>query len=713
VVELRDVAPTIEASVAGHSTPSWRKVIIEALAAVAVAIALVCALMWHVVAHLGSRFVGGIGSDAAGGIWWLWHVDRVGYHVFGTTRDPFVAAPFGVEQSNWINLQSLVPYYPAVLATKVVNEVAAFNLVVILGLALSGAAMYALVRYLGASCLVAAWAGMVYIVFPAHLVHVEHGSLTHFEVLALTMLAVAAAADRPTSARLALVAGATILSWATFGYFGAMAFVGATSFAVGAAVVARGSRGRLQLAVGTTAAALAATAAFGLLAVGTGGDTGGSLARDVADLSKFGLRPTELVIPPEQSLLFGDALATYHSTRRHGSLLTETSNYLGLLTLVLAAGWLVVAWRRRRSLSERSRRATVGLSAVAIVSLLLALPSPVGVLGHLWSWTPARLLYEFLPAFRVPSRWVALLMTALVPLGALGLEGIRRAVAARAGAAHAAAAGAAVVTAAIMVSATDLLIWPLGEITRADAAPPEYAAVGRVDADIVAEYPLRRSTLGEFWQRRFDRPLLNGARDGTYAASVTRSLIAPDARGTPEQLALLGVGAILTRPDALDAVNGEPRDVPGANWGRGYALVERFGDGSSLWRVTASPAPALVSYSGSFGLPHVLPDGSVGHRFVGPSGTLELASRTDQLVRIAFDAAPGDAPATLRVGGRTYRIAARTRVSLRVRVPSGRSRLALRLDGGPAPVEMSAPWSERASGPLDVTATRITSDPGF
>ena len=247
-----------------------RGLLAEAAAAVAVAVAFVCALTWPLAAHLGSRFIGTVGTDAAGGIWWLWHVDRVGYHLFGTSHNPLLAAPFGVEEANWINLQSFVPYAPAALATKVVGEVAAFNLVVIWGLALSGAAMYALVRFLGASRLVAAWAGVVYVVFPAHLVRLEHGSLTHFEVLVLTLLAVVAAAERPTTSRLSLVGAATLVAWATFGYFGAMALVGAATCAVTAAFVVSGRRERLRLAVGAAAAAFLATALFGRRRAGHG-----------------------------------------------------------------------------------------------------------------------------------------------------------------------------------------------------------------------------------------------------------------------------------------------------------------------------------------------------------------------------------------------------------------------------------------------------------
>src|SRR5205809_348223 len=89
--------------------------------------------------------------------------------------------------------------------------------------------------------------------------------------------------------------------------------------------------------------------------------------------------------------------------RRPARLATEVSNYLGLLTIALALGWLVVAFRRRASISETQRVATADLVAVFVAGLLFALPRPVSVFGH-DVWMPSRLLWEPLPVFRVISR---------------------------------------------------------------------------------------------------------------------------------------------------------------------------------------------------------------------------------------------------------------------------------------------------------------------
>ena len=136
--------------------------------------------------------------------------------------------------------------------------------------------MYALTRYLGVGRLVAAWAALVYIVFPWHLERAQHGALVHLEALALLLLALAAAIARPSLPRFGLVALATLAAWLTFGYFGVMASIGAVAFAAGAALALR-SRGGLRVAAGISAAAAAATIAMGLLTLAPGVDRGESI----------------------------------------------------------------------------------------------------------------------------------------------------------------------------------------------------------------------------------------------------------------------------------------------------------------------------------------------------------------------------------------------------------------------------------------------------
>src|SRR5262249_34454952 len=185
----------------------------------------------------------------------------------------------------------------------------------------------------------------------------------------------------------------------------------------------RQRRPGVLLAAGGALAAFAAAGAFGLAAAVSGTNSGAGLNRAVGDLSIFGLRPSELVVPAAHNIVLGTRLDTFWDTHAHGSNRTEITNYLGLLTIALALTWLVVAVRRRRVLSDKRRIATVGLVGSFIAAFAFAAPSPILLAGHRVQM-PSRLLWEFVPAFRVVARWDAMLMTLLAPVAALGLQAV-------------------------------------------------------------------------------------------------------------------------------------------------------------------------------------------------------------------------------------------------------------------------------------------------
>ena len=179
---------------------------------------------------------------------------------------------------------------------------------------------------------------------------------------------------------------------------------------------------RLVLAGGT---ALAATGVlFVLTALGSTSE-GVAPARNIGELSTYGARYWEYLLPSYRNPVFGDDVGSYLFAHLHGSNFSETSLYLGWLTITLAVLWLAIAVLRRRVLSPDQIVVSVALPLLVLVALLFSLPSP---LPGTDVQTPARLLFELVPQFRVPTRFVVLVMTGLVCLGALGLEALRRSV---------------------------------------------------------------------------------------------------------------------------------------------------------------------------------------------------------------------------------------------------------------------------------------------
>src|SRR4051794_38840854 len=308
------------------------RIALEAAVVLLVATAFVCLLFWRLVVDLGSTLLEPA-SDAPATIGWLYALQREGgYHLFGTTHHTITGAPFGWDDSNALNIQWLIPYYPAFLLTKLIGPLGAHNVVLLSGYVLSGAAMYLLVRYIGCGRLVAAWAGLVYIVFPWHLMRTPHASLVHLEFLPLLLVALVAALRRPIWPHFGLVAAATLASWLTSGYFGAMAVVIVVAFGLGV-LLTRGAAGRLQFLALAASSALAGTLVVGVLARAAGVGRGAGLDRPVADVDSWGVHLEELVVPAGRNLVFGDWTAPFFATRQHGSYRVETTNYLGILTI--------------------------------------------------------------------------------------------------------------------------------------------------------------------------------------------------------------------------------------------------------------------------------------------------------------------------------------------------------------------------------------------
>lgn len=647
-------------------------------------------MTWPVARNLGSTVLGVPDSDSAATIWWLDAVQAHGYRLTGSTVFDEVAVPFGHEQANALNVQWLWPLLPAFIWTKIVGAVAAYNVTLLTGFAFSGAAMYVFARRLGAAAAVAAWAGLAYLVFPWHVERAiaGHASLIHVECFPLLGLAILAVATRRSPGRLALLGAAVLCCWLSSGYYGVMALVVVPVALGAAALVATPRRRALTTALLATATSMAVTALVGIVALAGGGDGGVGGARDRQDLVQYGLRPIELVVPSPGSPLVRRVSPQWWETRKHDSNIQEVSNYLGVTTLVLALGWLVFAWRRRRRLSPAARASTVGASAVALVALALALPGRLQIAGVDWSWMPARVLWELVPAVRVPSRWTVVLFGATLVLATLGLQAVVTHVRRRYGGRRATALLAVVAAVTIL----ELRVTHPGVYYDPAAMPPEYAFLAETPTGVLGEYPLvagENSTSSAYLvrQRGHGWPLLTpgpGAGAKSEVEGVRRSLVDPMAPGVAASLAALGVTVVMTRPDTLArALEIElPAEAP--TLGRGYRLVGSTPDRTSVWTVTAQPARAIAYLDArSFLTPTVDRSGQIVQPLRGARGKLAvLAVRPfDGTIELRLTSLDGVAR-RVSVGRSTAVVGpSAVTISIPVRLSRGRAEIAIVVDG--------------------------------
>jgi hypothetical protein len=694
----------------------------EGVVVVLVATAVVCALFWRMVTAFDSTLLEPA-SDVPGTIGWLYALQHEGgYHLFGTTHHTLTGAPFGWDESNGLNINWLIPYYPAYLLTKAAGPVGAYNIVLLAGYVLSGAAMYLLVRYLGCARLVAAWAGLVYIVFPWHLMRVPHASLVHLEFLPLLLLALVAALRGPTWPRFGLVGAATLACWLTSGYFGAMAVVIAVAFALGVLVTRSTGERRMRFFAATTSSALAGTLVVVALAYAADVGRDAGLDRPVADVYSWGVHLHELVVPAARNFVFGRWTAPFLATRQHASYPVETTNYLGILTIALAAAWLVLAWRRRRALDARKWLATPTFATVVLIALLLSLPGRFSVLGQTVRM-PSWLFWQIVPAFRVPSRWSVVVETALVPLAALALQEVVSAAHRYAARWRGQALAAGVAVTAMVASFLELGFDPTTSRLSMNDEPAEYAATSQTPQGVLAIYPLVPRLDYLLWQTRFQRPLLNTYAFGSPADDAQHALVNPSTPGTAEQLALLGVTTIVTNGDALRWSSAEYPPNP-RNWGPGYRLVARTDRGASTWQVVAQPGPAFLAAVSGFGPPETLQDGTPAFPLLSSSGVGYFTIRAKQAgtIRLSFDASPPSGRRrVIRLANdsheRTFAVSGTTRVSIVVDIPRGVSLVLIKTDPPPQSradaIVISRLGAERANEPAQLSALVQDGEPGF
>jgi hypothetical protein len=678
----------------GETSASLRRdltaVALEAVAVLGGFTLLAIFLTWPLVRSLGGRIYGYPG-DSTGTIALLWALaHKTGYHVLGTTHMLLTGAPFGWEFSNALNVQWAFVFLPATLATKLIGEVAAYNLVILSGLVLSGAAMYLLVRRLGTTPLVAAWAGLAYTVFPWHLEKAQgHAGFVHLEGFPLLVLAVLAWHRRPDLRRALLVAAASLLLWTTAGYFGVLGSVALAVLLPVVAVLHRRRHGTLyaiaKLALGGGAALAVLVVIFAVSLAGSS-DEGVSAQQNVGELSTYGARPWEYVLPSYRNPYLGDDFAPFLSSHLHGSNFSETSLYVGWLTILLAAGWLGWALARHRRLPPERIFLAVGLPLMIGAALVCSLPSPLPRTGVP---TPARFLWEAVPQFRVPSRFIAVVMTGLVPLAALGLN----AISARAGRltsrrSLSAALPAAVVLAAVVITFIELPISRASATTDVDRTPAYYRDVQSAPPGLLVEYPLATADQAVnseylFWQRIHERRLVNGAALDTFADAVGQTLVNPSSPETPASLAALGVTAIVLRPSVYAFTGGFPAPT---RLGKGYRLLGRHPE-ASVWQVTARPAPAVAAFRDGFSHAETPPGQPTSRWMVAPEASVDVYAFRPGTYVARFEVSSYGHPRLLRVQGRRsarlFGVFTPRTISVPVQLPQGRS--SFRLTARPKP----------------------------
>ena len=683
----------------------------ESLAAVGVSLLVALVVTWPLILHMGNSMFGPAAGDALGSIWNLWRQDMTGPRFAGTLHVPWTGAPFGTDQLTGADSTAAILLVPAYLIGRVAGEIVAWNVMGLLGIALPGATMYLLLRYVGLPRWSSAWGGLAFMLFPWHILWSMGGfSSGHLEALPLCILAVIAWGRRPTVLRAAFIALAVLLAWLSNAYTGLMSLVIVIpAMAVVALLLARAGQWRRAWpsAAATVGFVGLVLSPFMLIVMLQGGQAASGAVRGSGELIAYGLRPLELVAPTVYTPFLGGAGLALREGREHGSNAFETSVYLGLLTIALAIGWLVLITVRRRLADRRERTITWAACVVGLAGLIVAAPGIITI-GGVEFIMPSRVIFEFAPFWRVYSRMAVVVMLAVVILAALFLAFLI---------ARARRLGFVVALVAMALTAVELTVILPGDRVSALDRTPAYARFLAAQPDgIVAGYPLLRADQGPnsdwlFWQRVHRKRLFNGAPVGSLPDAVRSGLEGIADPVTVPALAALGVRYVVVNRAAYGE-SPPPLRIKG---------LKRIGGdaGQVVYQVTARPAGGVVAVTPE---PSELgQDGKTRRWLAGAASEMSIIVEEPGRYRVAVPLASWKVPRSVMAslgGSRVARVipAGEAVISLTAKLPAGRSPLRLRWhpaasalpDGRQGALYVGTPRVTRADGRPGARITSAT-----
>ena len=567
-----------------------------------------------------------------------------------------LAAPFGREYPGSVNATLLVNMGPGFLVAEVAGPIAAFNVVVLSALALAGASMYLLVRWLGAGRGPAVVAGLALSLAPYLLNRAASGHpvLMHIECFPLLLMAGIWWTERPTIRRAALLGAAWLLCWLSNPYFGVAGGLIVGCFAVWSAVAAlRRDAAREALArVGQIAAAVLLVVVVPIygLYLTSRGEVELLFTRQKFELLLYGARLDDYVRPPGDSMGWGWVGNPFAFVAG-----AERLAYPGGVTIALAlVGIGAAIWASRSGMTPRMRTAALIPLLIVPVVVLCSLASPQTLLGvdlHL----PSELIFEFMPFIRAFARLSSAVVAVLVAAAAVGLWFLirRRPPAVRAGVVLAAAALVVLEAQELPISSAEPVVIEGG--SPRDVPTWRWLADRHTD-EIIFEMPgepneplERYFMIGQTLHRH---PMTNGSLVlGSLGQDFQKLVGDPSQPSRPEWLASAGIDLLVVEPWAYRVAK-RPLALDPAEPPPGFAMEESFGSHGAIWRVIAPPAAGIPIFrTQGWWPPENLPDGRVW-RWMDDEGHITVVARAAGLHRIGFHVAGwGPASRTLEISG--------------------------------------------------------------
>jgi hypothetical protein len=554
--------------------------------------------------------------------------------------------------------------------------------------------MYLLIRWLGLGMGAAAWAGLAFEIFPYELQRTAaFPPLGLIQFAPLLIMASIFWLQRPSWRRAALLAAATLYAWLSNPYFGAMALVAVgVTLCVGLVLTLR--RSDIRTAAWRISEAVAALIVIvgvplALIIGSTRGVAEGIVTRQRVELELYGAHVGDYLKPlPGQYLMSGIFGSADHWPFVAAA--GERIAFLGWSVLALAAVGLVLAWRKRSTLTQRERVSVILAIPLALAMGIFSLASPTRIFGHPVPM-PSSLVFDYLPFLRVSARFSVFVMAAVLVIAGLGLALLIR---------HRSTTWrASVVSVALILTAMELpLSIPIGTGVpfTVNGKGPEAVAtwqwLAHHDRSAVAiETP---ALPNEVLDRQFlygqlihGHPLANGGLNEPGAATdFGREYGDPRLKEAPGVYATAGIKYVVINPWAWQQAGipaPDPQHPPA-----GYRLVKAFPDGSGIWQVTAAARKAFAFPSTGWWDPETI--NGVRWRYMKDVATYTAYAPRATRVIVRFQAQGFgrakhyDLLVTAPDGtDRSYPVRGLASISMQASLPAGKSTFRLSVSGTP------------------------------
>lgn len=478
-----------------------------------------------------SSAIYGYPGDPTGTIWMFWWQKKAFLSRIDPNIIPIVGAPFGLDISAWP--ASPVIMNTALIASILVNETFAYNILTFLTFPIAGLTMYYLVKYFTDNKAASIISGVIYSISPYHLAHSygHLGIIMGLQWLPLYVLTLFKLHEKRSMKYMILCGAAFALVVLTNYYDGFFMLVFTAVFIAFGLLwtIFKNKQASINLkALGYYICAFLVSIAiiipFSLHIFKTSTSAPKTYARNIGELFTYSARPWEYLLPAIDHPLFGQYVAPFLSSHMHGSNAVEQTIYLGYVPMILALLALVLYKKSKNNEINMNDFAFVITFFIlaAFVAFLFSVP-PILEIGSISVPMPSYFTFKFASMFRAYARFGNIVLLCVAVLAGIGVSFLFKKIS------RLKYVAATTVLVILLITVEFTNIPPL-RVTDLSATPPAYKWLFKQKgAFTIAEYPLFGNNEAPhydyvFYQRIHEKKLLNGTAFGSESDNLRLKL---------------------------------------------------------------------------------------------------------------------------------------------------------------------------------------------